>query len=138
MFKPAVMGLVFGLVASSSFAQGRAVQGCLHGGVESADNRARRQQAIEYAAKINIAETAYTIGPRQTPRGYRPLEELANLPPLPAGFDIQFHNDEQSYTFSLKDMRDPCHFAIFSDQEKLIYEATPRPGNAVLVPLGSR
>lgn len=138
MVKPAVMGLVFGLVASSSFAQGRAVQSCLHGAGESADNRVRRQQAVDYATKVNVAETMLTIGPRQATRGYRPLEELPNLPPLPGGFDVQFHTDEQTYTFSLKDARDPCHYAIFSDQDKLIYEALPRTGGPVLVPLGTK
>ena len=71
-------------------------------------------------------------------RGYRPLNQLTNVPALPAGFAIQFHNDDRSYTFSLKDTRDACHYAIFSDQDKLIYEALSRAETTGIVPLGSR
>jgi hypothetical protein len=86
-----------------------------------------------------VAETTFPIGPRsQSQRGYRSLDQLANLPPLPAGFAVQFHSDDRSYTFSLKDTRDACHYAIFSDQDKRIYEAVPRADTTAIVPLGTR
>ena len=138
MARPVLMAVVFSLFAGSSFAQGNAPRNCLHGAGESATNRARRQQAVDYAMKVNLAETMYTIAPRQTSRGYRPLEELANLPALPAGFAVQFHYDDSSYAFSLKDTRDVCHYAVFSDQDKLIYEAIAKTDTSGIVPLGTR
>jgi hypothetical protein len=38
----------------------------------------------------------------------------------------------------LKDTRDACHYAIFSDQEKLLYEAIPSKGETTIVPLGTK
>ena len=131
--KPILFALTLSAAATSSFAQ-IPVQNCLHGADETAANRARRQQAVQYAAKVNAAES------RSVPRvqKYRPLEELPNLPPLPAGFDIQFHTDGLTYAFSLKDTRDACHYAIFSDQDKLLYEAIPSKGEPTIVPLGTK
>jgi len=138
MMKSVWIGVTLALAAAPAFAQGSLQRNCLHGPIESAADRARRQQAIEYATKVNLAETGATIGPRQLPRGYRPLDELPNLPAAPAGFAIQFHNDERSYTLSLKDTRDACYYAIFTDQDKLIYEAVPRTDTGGIVPLGTR
>ena len=78
------------------------------------------------------------IGPRLLPRRYRPLEELANLPAVPAGFAIEFHHDDRGYALSLKDTRDACHLAIFTDQDRLIYEAVPRSDTGGIIPLGTR
>jgi hypothetical protein len=33
----------------------------------------------------------------------------------------------ETYAFSIKDMRDPCAYAIFSDQSGNVYEGTPAP-----------
>ncbi len=97
-------------------------QPCLHGQSESASNRQRRQRALRVASVINMAQAqALRVDPQQ--RGYRPLEELANVPFLPRGFTIQFHTDSETYTFSIKDTLDPCRFAVFSDQDGFVYEA---------------
>jgi hypothetical protein len=45
--------------------------------------------------------------------------------------------DGDTYSFSLKDMRDPCRYATFSDHEGYVYEAVPRTG-AEIVPLGTK
>jgi hypothetical protein len=37
-----------------------------------------------------------------------------------------FHLGGRRYTFSLKDDRDPCFFAIFSDHDGLIYATVPQ------------
>ncbi len=131
--KPIVLALSLSAAATSSFAQVLA-QKCLHGADETAANRDRRQQAVQYAAKVNAAEGM--SAPRL--QNYRPLDDLPNLPPLPAGFDIQFHTDGRTYTFSVKDTRDACHYAIFSDQDKLLYEAIPSKGEPTIVPLGTK
>ena len=135
MFKPILIAFALGAVVTTpGFAQAPSLtQSCLHGVDETAANRDRRQQAIQYAARVNAAE--FTPG---AVRMYRPLNELANLPPLPAGFDVQFHTDGRTYTLSLKDTRDACHYAIFSDQDKFLYEAVARKGEPTLVPLGTR
>jgi hypothetical protein len=137
MFKPLLIGIALALGPAPLSAQVPLPRNCLHGAAETAADRARRQQAIDYATKVTVAETTYGIGP-QSRRGYRSLDQLSNLPLLPAGFAIQFHNDDRSYAFSLKDTRDACHYAIFSDQDRLIYEAVPRPDTTGIVPLGSK
>jgi hypothetical protein len=49
------------------------------------------------------------------------------VPATPEGFKVQFHLDQNTYAFSIKDTRDPCAYAIFSDQSREVYEATPMP-----------
>ncbi len=132
-FKPMLFALSLAASAAPSVAQNLAPS-CLHGSDETAANRARRQQAVQYAAKVNAAEGMSV--PRL--QKYRPLNELPNLPALPAGFDLQFHTDGLTYTFSLKDTRDPCHYAIFSDQDKMLYEAIPSKGEPTIVPLATK
>ena len=108
--------------ASSSFAQT-----CLHGPSEQPNQRIRREQALQMAQRINLAQ-AVIVGPTKNQPKYRPLEQLMNVPPTPPGFVLRFHTDGASYMLSLKDSLDPCDYAIFSDQDKRIYEATPRSG----------
>jgi len=136
MFKSLVLGIAVMAAGNPLLAQGRQARPCLHTTLESPAERTRRQQAIDYVMKVNMAESARVL---MVPRTYRPLNELANVPAVPEGFSVQFHNDDRGYTVSLKDTRDACHYAVFSDQDKLIYEAEPRSDTgAVLVPLGTR
>ena len=136
MLKPLLLGTTLMLAGTPLLAQGPLPRPCLHGDLESNADRTRRTQAIDYITKVNIAES---VRARLVPRGFRPLEELANLPPVPAGFAVQFHNDDRSYTLSLKDTRDACHYAVFSDQNTLVYETIPRTDTGVIaVPLGTR
>ena len=110
---------------------------CLHGRLEQPNQQARREQAVQVAQQINRAESD---GPAQLPgaqKRYRPFDQLQNVPPTPRGFRLQFHTDGITYTFSLKDTLDSCQYAIFSDQDQSIYEATPRMG-ARLVPAETR
>jgi hypothetical protein len=100
---------------------------CLHGSSERAGERARREQALKMARQINLAEMNARFG-------FRPLEELANVSPAPPGFKISLMTDTRSYSFSLKDLRDPCHYGIFSDHDRWIYEATPTQA-ATIVPV---
>ena len=46
---------------------------------------------------------------------------------MPNDFDLLFLTDWKRYTFSLKDAKDPCYFAIFSDHDGLIYATMPEP-----------
>ena len=90
---------------------------CLHGPSERPSERTRREQALRVAHQINLAE--------MSPLAFRPLQELVNVSPAPAGFTVNLITNRRSYSFSLKDTRDPCHYSIFSDQDRWIYEATP-------------
>jgi hypothetical protein len=137
MWKQIALGFALTMGSTAVFAQGTPARDCLHGANETAANRARRQQAILYAARVNMAETGlFNRGRGASP--YRPLEELPNLPLLPTGFDVQFHTDGATYTFSLKDSRDACHYAVFSDQDTLVYEALPSKSEPTIVPLGTK
>jgi hypothetical protein len=116
-------------------------QECLHGANETAAERTRREQAVQFAQRLNAAQQFNLPDYRQPgPQGrlYRPFEELRNVPPVPAGFRLQFHTDGKSYAFSLKDARDACRFALFSDQDGYIYTAVPQPRSARVIPLETR
>jgi len=99
---------------------------CLHDQLETRANRTRREKALELADEINRAQgVARRFGARPGQGPYKPLDELFNLPDTPEGFRVQLHTDGTSYTFSIKDTRDPCGYAVFSDQSLDIYEAVP-------------
>jgi hypothetical protein len=114
-----------------------AAQSCLHDAHETQAQKARRDAAVQLATRINLAEMV-TSGPRTPNNRYRPLNELTNIPPTPPGFDLQFHTDGNTYSFSIKDRMDPCRYAVFSDQEKVLYEAVARRDQAIVVPLDTR
>jgi hypothetical protein len=94
---------------------------CLHGPSETAAQAARRQAAIGFARLINTTEfRAHTQA-----QAYYVLGDLHTIPAPPEGFKAQLSSDGTSYTFSIKDSLDPCHFALFSDQDGVIYTGTP-------------
>ena len=129
-------------VAVSAFAQGGGARlaTCLHGPNETSEHAARRDKAIKVAHAINAAQVIPVPRPRmQRPDAptYRRPEQLMNIPPLPQGFALQFNTDGESYTFAIKDTLDACHFAVFSDQDKYVYAATPLTG-ARIVPVTSQ
>jgi hypothetical protein len=135
MLKPIIFAVVIaGILTSSSWlkAMQPAPGQCLHGSSEQSNDRVRREQALRLVEQINRAESLDVSAPRH--RRYRPLDQLGNLPPTPAGFRLQFLTDGSTYSVSLKDTRDACNYAIFSDQDQAIYQATARGGNARVVP----
>ena len=133
MVKSLLFGMALTLAGNPVLAQEPPLRNCLHGDRESSAERARRQQAIDYVMRVNAAEGVSALAPR----GYRPLEQLANLPAPPPGFTIHFYNEARSYLLSLKDDRDACHYAVFTDQDRLIYEAVPKMEPRV-IPLETR
>lgn len=112
-------------------------QTCLHGSDETPVQKTRRDAAIQLATRINLAQVV-TSGPRSPNNRYRPLNELTTIPPTPQGFELQFHTDGSTYSFSIKDRMDPCRYVVFSDQDKFLYEAIARRDAPVLVPLDTR
>ncbi len=131
MFKPMVIGALLLSLPTAAFAQT-----CLHGTNETAGERIRREQAIAFAHQLNAIEKFARRGIGSA-RRYRSLEEL-RVPKIPAGFTLKLQTDGLGYLFSLKDTRDPCGFAVFSDQDGDVYAATPAPHQATVVPLGTR
>jgi hypothetical protein len=123
-------------IAATSSAQGGGARlaTCLHGQNETSEHAARRDKAIKVAHAINAAEVV-VVGPQK--QRYRRPEQLMNIPRLPQGFELQFNTDGASYNFAIKDTLDACHFAIFSDQDKFVYTATPLT-NARIVPLTTK
>ena len=91
-------GLLMAAMASRStrsFAQPAQIPPrCLHGPSEQPNQRTRREQALKMAQDINRAENAgpTVVIPGQR-RNYRPLDQLPNVLPTPAGFRVQFETD---------------------------------------------
>ena len=94
---------------------------CLHGPSEAPAQATRRQAAIGFARQVNTLERS---GHEQA-QSYYMLTDLPGLPALPDGFKAHLSTDGASYAFSVKDTLDPCHFALFSDQDAVIYTAAP-------------
>ena len=116
------------LVLSTSGIASAQNKQCLHDQLETRADRTRREKALELADEINRAQgVARRFGARPGQGPYKPLDELFNLPGTPDGFRVQLHTDGTTYTFSVKDTRDPCGYAVFSDQSLDIYEAVPSP-----------
>ena len=135
MFKPALSLLAL-LTFSAGTSLAQTPPTCLHGANEAPAQKVRRDAALQLATRINLAQSI-VIGPGPRSR-YRTLEELTTIPPTPAGFELQFHTDGATYSFSIKDRIDPCRYAVFSDQEKVLYEAVARRDEAVIVPLDTK
>jgi hypothetical protein len=100
---------------------------CLHDQLETQANRSRREKALELAEEINRAQGLTVVPKRPGQRDYKPLDQLFNLPDVPDGFRVHLLTDGTTYSFSIKDTRDPCGYAVFSDQSLDIYEAVPSP-----------
>jgi hypothetical protein len=47
------------------------------------------------------------------------------MPSIPAGFEVMLAAEQDVFAVVLKDTRDPCFFALFSDQKGLIYSGRP-------------
>jgi hypothetical protein len=91
---------------------------CLHATSESADQQARRRQALTKTRQINSAEV---VAQTQTGR-YQPVESLSGVTVDPQGFVTHLAVDANGYAFSIKDSLDPCGFGYFSDQTGVIYQ----------------
>jgi len=69
---------------------------------------------------LNTAQAAF----RAQNRRYGQISDLA-VDAEPAGFRAQLTTDGTTYSFSVKDTVDACHFALFSDEQGVIYTARP-------------
>lgn len=114
----AVLGVVSIGSAATPARQISSAITCLHGQAARQEDRARRTQALTVAKAINAAQADQVKRTRQ----YQPLESLRDLPAVPSGFQLTLYADRSGYLFAIKDTRDPCWFAVFSDAGGLLYE----------------
>ena len=96
-------------------------QQCLHGPDESASERERREAAIAFAELVIDAQRKA----QQDEGTFVALNDAVSLRTVPLGFVPRLTFDRWSYALSLKDLFDPCGFALFADQDGRIYEARP-------------
>ena len=105
--------LVFGLVGVVGVSTGSQEAGC-------PTEPQRGQAAVQFARALNTAQSRFQVQNRR----YGQISDLA-VGAEPNGFRAQLTTDGATYSFSIKDTVDACHFALFSDQQGLIYPARP-------------
>ena len=93
--------------------------GCLHDQGETAQQRGRREGALGYLKAINTAQGELV----QRSKRYGAIQQLGTLPGVPEGFVVRLYADQDGYLVSVKDDRDPCRFALFSDNGGHVYES---------------
>jgi len=69
---------------------------------------------------VNTAQASFQAQNRR----YGQISDLA-VGAEPDGFRSQLTTDGTTYSLSVKDTVDACHFALFSDQQGLIYTSQP-------------
>ena len=96
---------------------------CLHGVGEAPADAARRQDAIRVMRAINTLQgQAFAVN--ETYQNFRELTD-SGLPARPYGFLTQLTVEGSTYALVVKDTADPCRYALFSDQDGLIYVGSP-------------
>jgi hypothetical protein len=80
----------------------------------------RRQAAVRFVREVNTAQARFQAQNKR----YGQIADLATGAE-PAGFRAQLTTDGTTYSLSVKDTVDTCHFALFSDEQGLIYTARP-------------
>ena len=89
--------------------------------VSRCPSEAQRLQApVLFARTVNSAEARF----KGRNQHYGQLAELG-VGVEPEGFRTQLSTDGTSYTLSIKDAIDACRFALFTDEQGLIYAAEP-------------
>jgi hypothetical protein len=129
--KPALTIVLLGVVTIAAGAAGQlpgappplrpAVPACLHDTDERFSDSQRRESALELArALIRAQRESFQKSGR-----YAALASL-KLPEAPAGFAVALFTNGEAFVLSIKDQRDSCRFGIFSDQDGLFYQGSPR------------
>jgi hypothetical protein len=92
-------------------------QGC-NDSSPTAEQMARRAQAVQFARAVNTAESRSFSATQH----YQPLFDVIATP---AGFSAQLVTSDSGYMFKVRDTADQCGIVLFSDQDGLIYTARP-------------
>jgi len=96
---------------------------CLHGQSEAAEQRARRAAALRVVRALNTAE-ANDATVRQT-KQYRLPTELSVDFSTVDDFEPHFTTDRTTYALMLIDTADACRFALFTNQNGVIFQGYP-------------
>ena len=118
-------------------------QQCLHGPDETADQQARRREALTAARTVNNPEanqpgsrtgtylrqvelptSAFAKGPDGVTAFFRKLNFTPGEELMP-GWRLTLDVTQEGYWFMIKDKTDPCGFAYVSNQQGVIYTAEP-------------
>ena len=107
------------LLAMTPFKVSSAAEGPSCSSDQRLDSKGRHRELIVRARNIN----ARMAQQRRLPDHYPTGQELglANE----NGFEITLQSDVTAYMFFIRDMTDPCHSAVFSDEKGIIYDAQP-------------
>lgn len=96
-------------------------QRCLHGVTESAGERSRRQAAVRFVEELNSVQ----VRQHQQQGRYAALSEVRETSSAPVGFVPRLIFDRFGYLLKVTDLFDPCGFALFSDEQGVVFEAYP-------------
>ena len=116
-------------------------QECLHGPKESAEQAARRTDAVNAARTINniqanhhgsgyfrhedLVSAPFAVQLRQSQNGLNKRLLLTPGTDILPGWTLTLDVGFDSYWFKITDKTDPCGFALISNQNGLIFHAEP-------------
>jgi hypothetical protein len=119
-------------------------QQCLHGPNETADQTARRREALTVTRTINniqhnqpaarekqfirhaqLADSPFATSMRAKPNDLTKRVSFSPDGEILPGWKLTLDVSADGYWFSIKDTTDPCGFAYISNTSGLIYTAEP-------------
>jgi hypothetical protein len=89
--------------------------------IEGAVDRSRREAVLRFVERVREREQAEWLDHGT----YVALADTGVLSDAPVGFVPRLVFDRWGYLLSVKDLFDPCGFAVFSDEFGIVYEALP-------------
>ena len=127
------------LTSASAYAQQ-----CLHGTEETAEQTARRREALMATRTINnlqfnqpaarervffshakLVDSPWAASMRANPNEFSKRVSLSPDGEILPGWKLTLDVTTDGYWFSIKDTTDPCGFAYISNHSGLIYTAEP-------------
>jgi hypothetical protein len=137
------LAIAFTLVSALSPASAYAQQ-CLHGPNETAEQTARRREALTATRTINniqhnqpaarekqfirhaqLADSPYAASMKAKPNELTKRISFSPDGEILPGWKLTLDVSADGYWFSIKDTTDPCGFAYISNTSGLIYTAEP-------------
>ena len=133
------LSFALSLMSASAFAQQ-----CLHGNGETAEQTARRREALMATRTINnlqfnqpnsqarvffshaqLADSPWAASMRANPNEFSKRISFSPDADILPGWKLTLDVTSDGYWFSIKDTTDPCGFAYISNHSGLIYTAEP-------------
>jgi len=133
------LSISLSLVSASAFAQQ-----CLHGTGESAEQTARRREALTATRTINnlqfnqpnsqkriffshaqLADAPWAASMRAKPTEFSKRISFDPTGEILPGWKLTLDLTADGYWFSVRDTTDPCGFAYISNHHGVIYTAEP-------------